>query len=106
MALNLLSIVLQENKPIDEEKLKFICSKSTIWDHFKITNEHFLSLSESEKIHMLHRFYTELEAVYYGTNGKNICCLDCVWLDNGSVQNCLKCKVNVKNCSCFSNNEH
>lgn len=69
MALNLLSIVLQENKPIDEEKLKFICSKSTIWDHFEITNEHFLSLNESEKIQML---YTELEAVYYGTKGKNI----------------------------------
>ena len=72
MALNLLSIVLQENKPIDEEKLKFICSKSTIWDYFKITKEHFLSLNESEKIQMLYRFYTELEAVYYGTKGKNI----------------------------------
>ena len=43
MASNLLSIVHQESKPIDEEKLKFICSKCNIWDHFKISRENLLA---------------------------------------------------------------
>ena len=29
------------------------------------------------------------------------CCSDCVWFDDGKKQNCLKCAVNVKTCSCF-----
>ena len=56
MTLNLLSIVQQESKPIDQEKLKFICSKRNIWDHFKISREKFVSFSESEQIRCLLSF--------------------------------------------------
>ena len=106
MALNLLSIVFQETQPIDEEKLKFICSKCSVWDHFKVSKENCSRLSEDEQMQVLTRFYNELEPVYYG-NGKNFfCCKDCVWSDDGRIQNCLRCKVNVIYCDCLSDDEH
>ena len=56
MTLNVLSILQQEAKPIDQEKLKFICSKRNIWDHFKISREKFVSFSESEQMQMFTKF--------------------------------------------------
>ena len=47
MASNLLSIVFQETQPIDEEKLKFICSKNSVWDHFKVSKKNFSRLSRT-----------------------------------------------------------
>ena len=70
MASNLLSIVHQETKPIDKEMLKFICSKCSIWDYFKISREKFTSRSEDEQMRMLTRFYSELEPVCYGQGKK------------------------------------
>lgn len=66
MASNLLNIVHKESKPIDEEKLKFICSKCNSWNHFKISREQFVSLSESNQMKMLTKFYNELEPVFFG----------------------------------------
>ena len=100
MALNLLSIVHQETKPIDQEKLKFICSKCSIWDHFKISREKFTSLPEGKQMQMLTRFYNKLEPVYFG-QGKNFFrCKDCVFCDYHEKQGCLKCKVIVTYCDC------
>ena len=105
MASNLLNIVYQESQPIDEEKLKFICTKHNIWDHFKISKAEYASFSDDEKMQMLKRFYTDLEPVYY-YQGKNIfCCLDCVFVDDGKRQYCLNCSVNVLHCDCSSDDE-
>ena len=100
MTSNLLSIVYQETKPIDEEKLKSICSKCSIWDHFKISREKFTSLPEGEQMQMLTRFYNELEPVCYGQGKKLFCCKDCVFCHCYEKQDCLKCKVNVIYCDC------
>ena len=78
MASNLLSIVYQESQPIEEEKLKFICTKHNIWDHFKMSKTDYASFSDYEKMQMLKRFYTDLVPVYY-VQGKNFsCCKDCL----------------------------
>lgn len=99
MASNLLSILHQESKPIDEEKLKFICSKHNVWDHFKISGEKFVSFSESKQMHMLTKFYSEFEPVYSGHSKKFFYCKDCVFCDCGKSA-CLKCKVSVVYCDC------
>ena len=105
MTSNLLNIVYQESQPIDEEKLKFICTKHDIWGHFKISKAEYASFSNDEKMQMLKRFYTNLEPVYH-CQGKNIfCCLDCVFLDDGKCQYCLNCSVNVLHCDCSSDDE-
>ena len=56
MASNLLDVVRQESKPIDEEKLRFISSKCDVWDHFKISKEQFNSLPDSDQTTMLKMF--------------------------------------------------
>ena len=71
MASNLLNIVYQESQPIDEEKLRFLCTKHNIWDHFKMSKSRYASFSDDEKMQMLKRFYTDLYSVYYDGKGKN-----------------------------------
>ena len=105
MASNLLSIVYQESQPIEEEKPKFICTKHNIWDHFKMSKAEYASFSDDEKMQMLKRFYNDLVPVHYG-QGKNFsCCKDCVFVDDGSKQDCLRCKINVLHCNCSSDDE-
>ena len=72
MASNLLSIVRQESKPIDEEKLRIICTKRNIWDHFRMSREHFSSTAEHEQMRMLHRFYNDPEPVYFAQNKTSV----------------------------------
>ena len=105
MASNLLSIVYQESQTIDEEKLRFICTKRNIWDH-KMSREKSDSFSDDEKMQMLRRFYSDLVPVYY-SNGKKIfvCYKNCVFLDNGQKQDCVKYKINVIHCNCSSDDE-
>ena len=59
MASNLFNIIHQEPQPIDEEKLKLIYTKHTIWDHFKMPREKYASYSDDEKMQMLKRFYAD-----------------------------------------------
>ena len=54
---NLLSIVNQQQTPIDEEKLRILCMRQNIWDHFGIAREDFSALSEAKQLQMLRRFY-------------------------------------------------
>ena len=89
MASNLLSIAQQDPMQINDEKLKFICSKHAIWDHFKIFKQEYNSCTDSKKMQMLTRFCIDLEPVYFGNGKKISCCKHCV------CQSCLKCKVNV-----------
>ena len=68
MASNLLNIVCQQSNSIDEEKLRIFCTKCNIWDHFKMSREQFHSAPEHEQMKMLHRFYNDLEPVYFAQN--------------------------------------
>ena len=72
MASNFLSIVHQESKPTEEEKPRIICTKRNIWDHFKISREHFSSIPKHEQMKVLHRFYNGLEPVYFAQNKTSI----------------------------------
>lgn len=61
MTSNLLHIAESSHEAqIDEEKLRFICSKHNIWDYFKMSKSQYLSYSNNEKMQMLNRFYNEL----------------------------------------------
>ena len=85
--------------------MQYLYIKHNIWDHFKISKVEFASHSNDEQMQMLKRFYTDLEPVCYG-QGKNIfCCKDCVFVDDGKRQDCLKFKVNVLNCDCSEDEE-
>lgn len=68
MASNLLDSMRQPLKSSDEEKLRILCTKCNIWDHFKMSREQFHSASEHKQIKMLHRFYNDLEPVYFAQN--------------------------------------
>ena len=61
-----------ESKPIDKEKLRIICTECNIWDHFKMSREHFSSIPEHKQMKLLHRFYNDLEPVYFAQNKTSI----------------------------------
>ena len=71
----------------------------------KISKQDYASRSNSEKMLVLKRFNTDLVPVYFGDGKKFVCCKNCVWLDNGNAQGCLRCKVNVVYCACSSDDE-
>ena len=57
MAANVLSIAEASHEiQIDEEKLRYICSKVNVWDHYSITKSQYVSLSNEEKLRMLKGF--------------------------------------------------
>lgn len=57
---NLLGIVNQSQTPIDEEKLRLLCAKQNIWDHFGLDREDFSSLSEAKQLQMIRKIYFDL----------------------------------------------
>ena len=106
MVANLLSIAeTSQEIQIDEEKLRFICSKVNIWDHFGISKPQNVSLNSDDKLKMLKGFYKSLFPVYFGEGKRQFCCNDCAWFDDGKKQDCLNCRVNVMACTCFSNHK-
>ena len=50
---HLLSIVNQQKGLIDEEKLRILCTRQNIWDHFGLAREDFSALSEAKQFQML-----------------------------------------------------
>ena len=54
---NLLSIVNQKQMPIDEEKLRILCSRKNVWDHFGLDREVFLMLSDTKQLQMVRKCY-------------------------------------------------
>ena len=100
MAANLLSIAETSHETeIDEEKLRFICSKANIWDHYGISKSkaniwdhygisksQYDSLNYDEKLKMLKGFYKNLIPVYFGNDKRKFCCNDCIWFDDGRKQ--------------------
>ena len=96
MVANLLSIAeTSQEIQIDEEKLRFICSKVNIWNHFGISKSQYVSLNNDEKLKMLKGFYKCLLPVYFVEGKREFCCNDCAWFDDGKKQDCLKCGVNI-----------
>ena len=47
---NLLSIVNQQQAPIDEEKLKLFCMRQNVWEYFGLERDVFLMLSEEKQL--------------------------------------------------------
>ena len=57
MASNLISIVeTSQEIQVDNEKLRYICSKVNIWDHYGISRSQYVSLSDPDKMKMLKGF--------------------------------------------------
>ena len=69
---NLLSIVNQQQTPIDEERLRILCSRKNVWDHFGLDREVFLTLSDAKQLQMVQKFYFENLANLSKSNTFNI----------------------------------
>ena len=41
---------MQRQQQIDEEKLRELCSRKNVWDHFGLDREDFLNLSEEKQL--------------------------------------------------------
>ena len=74
--------ILEEKQPvpeeiIDEEKLRFIVSKISIWNFFGIRQTNYLTRSKDEKLRMFKDYYKKLVLKYF--NCENIflsfCCI-------------------------------
>ena len=101
MATNRLSIV--EGSPeieIDETKLRLICSKYNILDHYGITRDHYVRLGEAKKLQMLKGFYKSKLSVYNGEGKLFVYCKNSAFVDDGWRQDCLNCKLKVIYCRC------
>ena len=68
--LNIVEQPHQQEKILDKEKLKFICSQISIWDFFGVPKDSYLALLTEEKSAMFKQYYTKLVAKYYGKSGK------------------------------------
>ena len=83
MATNLLSIVEGSQEiEIEEAKLRLICSKYNIWDHYGITRDHYVRLGEAEKLQMLKGFYKSKLPIYFGEGKLFVCSKNCVFADD------------------------
>ena len=96
MATNRLSIVEGSQEiEIDETKLRLICSKYNIWDHYGITRDHYVRLGEAKKLQMLKGFYKSKLSVYNGEGKLFVYCKNSVFVDDGWRQDCLNCKLKI-----------
>lgn len=57
---SILSIVQQQHQtPIDEDKLRILCARKNVWDHFGLERKNFLSLSDVKQLQLVRKFYFE-----------------------------------------------
>lgn len=104
MASNLLRIVgASQDIEIDEEKLRRLCNKVNIWDHYSISRSQYVSLNDNKKLKILKGFYKNLLPVYYNNGKCQFCCNNCVWAENGRKQDYHV--INVILGMCFSDSE-
>ena len=75
---------------IDEVKLRFICSKYKIWDHYGINRDHHVRLGEAEKLQMFKGFYKSNLPVYNSESKLFVCCKNYVFFDDGQKNDCLQ----------------
>ena len=59
---HLLNIIRQpqQQAPIVEEKLRILCLRRNIWDHFGVSREEFSAFRESKQLQLLRKFYFDL----------------------------------------------
>ena len=69
---SLLNIVNQQQTPIDEEKLKLLCSQQNVWDYFGLKREVFWALSEAKQLQMVRKFCFEQMPKLSNLNAFNI----------------------------------
>ena len=69
---NLLSIVSQKQMPIDEEKLRILCSRENVWDHFGLDREVFSTLSGTKQLQMVRKFHFDNLPNFSKLNTPNI----------------------------------
>ena len=50
---NLLNIANQQQTPIDEDKLRILCSEQNVWHHFGLDREVFSALSDAKQLQMV-----------------------------------------------------
>ena len=57
---NILDLVKnQQEQQINVNKLRELCEKKNVWDHFGLEKEDFLNLSESKQMQLTSKFYFE-----------------------------------------------
>ena len=57
---SILGIVQQQQQtPIDEDKLRVLCSRENVWDYFGLDREDFLNLCEVKQLQLVQKFYFE-----------------------------------------------
>ena len=57
---SILGIVQQQQQtPIDEDKLRALCTRKNVWDYFGLEREDFLNLSEAKQLQLVRKFYFE-----------------------------------------------
>ena len=57
---SILSIVQQQHQtPIDEDKLRILCARKNVWNHFGLEREKILSLSDAKQLQLVRKFYFE-----------------------------------------------
>ena len=69
---NLLSIVSQKQMPIDEEKLRILCSRENVWDHFGLDREVFSTLSGRKQLQIVRKFHFDNLPNFSKLNAPNI----------------------------------
>ena len=67
--------ILEQPQPkpkeeFDEEKVKFISSKVTIWNFYGIPQATYLAYSNEEKVRMFGEYYKKLLDKYYNNASK------------------------------------
>ena len=70
----------QQQEIFDEEKVKFINSKISIWDYFGNPQATYLSYTGEEKSKMFREYYNKLVDTYYGTGNLFLFVFARVWL--------------------------
>ena len=64
--LSIIEVPCRQEETFDEEKVKFISSKISIWDFSGVPQSSYLASSTEEKSAMFKQYYKTLISKYYG----------------------------------------
>ena len=55
---SILGIVQQQQQtPIDQDKLRVLCTRKNVWDYFGLDREDFLNLLDTKQLQLVRKFY-------------------------------------------------
>ena len=69
----------QQEETFDEEKIRFVNSKISIWDFFGVPQATYLSYTNEEKSRMFKACYAKLVDKFYGQGKLFVCFFWLVW---------------------------